>query len=123
MSRLSDHGAATMDAGLTPREIALRWTIGGATREATPSELVVRVDVSSGRLAATVGDEPMSDASVTISEDHEHGLLHIDAPGLVSATLRQDEHGLRLLYARTGLLTKMNIPGGRVDAPTMMLSA
>ena len=42
-----------------------------------------------------------------------------DSTGLIlSATLKAEANNQRLLYARTSLLTKLNIKGGRYPAPT-----
>jgi hypothetical protein len=52
--------------------------------------------------------------AATVAQDGD--LVHIDAPGMLSATLRRDSQGLwRAIYARTGSLATLGIPGGRAE--------
>jgi len=49
------------------------------------------------------------------SRDAETGLEHLEIPAVLHATYRRGERGVRLLYARTPLLTALGIPGGRYE--------
>lgn len=42
--------------------------------------------------------------------------IHIEAPGVLHATIAPGDGSWRLVYARTPLLTAMGVPGGRAQA-------
>ncbi len=42
-------------------------------------------------------------------------LWHLDIPGLLVVSLREQPGGVEVLYARTGLLTRLGVEGGRYE--------
>ncbi len=52
-------------------------------------------------------------ATVTADDD----LLHVDAPGLLAATVRRADLAGRPLFLRTPLLAAMGLAGGRYEVP------
>ncbi|MEI7658451.1 MAG: hypothetical protein WCK33_10335 [Phycisphaerae bacterium] len=48
---------------------------------------------------------------------NDDDLLHVDAPGLLSATLRRADLAGRPLFLRTPLLGAMGLAGGRYEVP------
>lgn len=70
------------------------------------------------RLEGAAGDgpalwaSPCRAAEVCVQGD----LLHVDAPGLLVATLRDNaQGGWRVLYAQTAALAALGVPGGRAE--------
>lgn len=59
----------------------------------------------------------LSHAAVTRVADD--GLLHLHAPGVLTATVRLGAEGPALLYARTPLLETLGVPGGTADRPVL----
>lgn len=85
-----------------------------ASREGPDPEIEFRIETASaGWVAATTnvpGTElPCSRGAATIRTEGD--LLHIDAPGLLSATFRDGAP----LYAFTPMLAALGIPGGRYE--------
>lgn len=88
---------------------ALRWTVTldgdraiGAVATLTRADLEEEVARIDGR-------------DITITPDPGRGLLHIDAPPLLAATLRREGDALRPVFARTSLFARLEIPGGRYE--------
>ncbi|MFN0134286.1 MAG: hypothetical protein ACKVW3_17370 [Phycisphaerales bacterium] len=93
--------------------IAFRWRVApaalGAKRDAT---IVVRVDGTARATMVVDGAESaLATGDATWTRDGD--LLHIDAPCVIHATLRESrDGGLHALYARC---TAANMPGGRCE--------
>jgi hypothetical protein len=118
--------------GIT-RRLGFRWSVSpGAAAQAglcTPGarevSLVLAVEIQRGTgpgratavSAALVRDGLASPvefagASGTAVGDPETGVLHIDIDGFLHATLREPD---AVLYARTPLLARLGLPGGRYE--------
>jgi len=107
-----------------PEILTIRWTIGAAP-EAGPSALertlTLRLDLQRETFEASLGDENVCAGGFVHLDDRQHAMVHLDCEGVFSATIGRNHTGaIRLLYARTSLLTRLGIPGGRADAPTLL---
>ena len=106
---------------------AIRWKIGAVAGRrafgvpARQLEMLVRESggVWSGLVrvigepdAKTISERPIE---VEWRPDPELGLLHIDAPGFVRATIDTTNGTPRLLYARSALLNDLGLAGGRYE--------
>ncbi|MBL9032858.1 MAG: hypothetical protein JNM80_14275 [Phycisphaerae bacterium] len=81
---------------VTGDAIAIRWSVafeGGATIEVRGGQVLRAVLVAAGGAKRELA---RADAVWTRDGD----LVHLDAPGVVHATLRDECDGLRVLYAR-----------------------
>jgi hypothetical protein len=88
-----------IEAGHAAVHAALDVTLSGGERESIPV-------LSPGGAPAQVLDEGSR--------------VHVDAPGVLAATLLRTPDGLTLAYARTPLLAAtLGLPGGVYDAPTL----
>lgn len=55
--------------------------------------------------------------SVSVEVIHDiRAEIHIEAPGVLHATIAPGDGSWRLVYARTPLLTALGVPGGRAQA-------
>lgn len=114
--------------GTERRYAAIRWKIGPAAArssfgvEADALEMLLRED-DTGRWSGLVLVRHNA-ASTTLAErtidvawhpDPDLGLLHIDAPGFVCATIDTGNGVPVLLYARSGLLNELGLEGGRYE--------
>lgn len=120
------------------REAVVRWAIAA---EALPAEfrpqnpgpaeeavLEVRIAAAGGAPFASArlrvgGQERVIEAGGSGGggawrHDAETGLEHIDVPGVVNVTLRASGDGAaaELVYARTPLLRRLGLAGGRYEA-------
>jgi hypothetical protein len=110
--RWSVSGEAAAACGLTPEGTRQAWLElevdvqrrDGATRATSVSAAVL----FHGR-ASPVEIAPATGAAIT---DAETGLTHIDIDGFIHATLRGESD---VLYARTPLLSRLGLPGGRYE--------
>lgn len=46
-------------------------------------------------------------------------MLHVDIPGLLTLSFRNEQRPKALLYARTSVLTDLGLPGGRYESATL----
>lgn len=124
MNFAAETGSALATVALGGRVgIRVLWQIGsgdGARR----MSVNVRIDDRRAGVSAMMigGSEPRTfDAPASIAVDREHGLVHVDAPGVLSLTFApaNDGHEARLLYARTPLLMTMGVAGGQSEAPRL----
>lgn len=112
--------------------VAIHWRVDGASLrrgghwehggEDVALTLSVVVDGEIARAEATLsaGDRArglhlpreLAAAACTVSE--AEGLLHIDAPPLLTATVEAGERG-QVLYARSGVLAFLGLAGGRYE--------
>lgn len=115
--------------------VAIRWTIARAAAVAArpdlvgsdgpPVELEWRVQAAEGgrvRGGAWLVDGATSTEILGVVErgfgawvECDDRTVHIDLPGVLSASLRTESGGVRLLYARTALMGNWGIPGGRYE--------
>ena len=107
--------------------ITAQPTLGFAATSSKPIEL--RITLKNEHQAAAELVDPANDRSHPI-ELGNPSITTIDAKPythieitdgqntVLSATLKAETNNNRLLYARTSLLTKLNIKGGRYPAPT-----
>lgn len=83
---------------VTGDAIAIRWRVaseGGATVEVRGGEVLRAVLIAAGAGGA---ERELARADAVWTRDGD--LVHLDAPGVVHATLRDESDGLRVLYAR-----------------------
>ena len=121
----------TASTGRLPA-LAIAWTIGSATPPTQRSDngkahtaralLEWRIDgdraVAALTRAPAGGPQVLVRTHVTrIVQDEAAGLDHIEVDGLLWVTLARCEGGRRLLFARTTLLARIGVPGGRAGAP------
>lgn len=95
-------------------------------RSRRPIELRIRFD-ESGRLGAELVDPqagvrtPIELASPRVTFVDAGPYTHVEiasgAECVLGATLKREDAGTRLLYARTGLLARLGVKGGRYPAP------
>ena len=106
--------AAALLNGHAARLVAcvLVWTIDDETASAW-LELTVAGGERDGLVLVERG-------AVVRVEDAGAGLVHIDVPGLLRATLRPGPDGVEILFARTTLLNaRLGLPGGVYDRPEL----
>jgi len=79
-------------------------------------EAHVRVGPLSARLKQVEGSHELDVPTTTgvCITDPETGLTHVDVPGLLHVSFRQEEPA-RPLYARTTLLERLGTAGGRYE--------
>lgn len=77
----------------------------------------VDASVRSELVDASSGERWPLAASGRASIVNDDDLLHVDAPGMLSATLRRADLAGRPLFVRTPLLAAMGLPGGRYEVP------
>jgi len=112
---LSRAGAAA--AGLVPEagdaepslELRVPWAPGGQVRDASD----VRARLIDGAIEHELTLEAVRPGSWAF--DAAAGLHHLDLPGLVQVTARVDAGGIAVLYARTEVLGRLGLTGGRYD--------
>jgi len=100
--------------GLTPSGaafIAIEWSI----HPDGSAEACLVDGVECVRIAC------LGSGSVVFRHDPAFGLLHLEARGVVAATLREHAPSnggspYSLLYARTSVLAELGLPGGRYEA-------
>jgi hypothetical protein len=110
--RWSISPVAAAEAGLCPpgtRAVALELELKivrsrGTARAAPASAEIVRDGHGS-----PIGLPPATGAAIT---DPETGVMHVDIDGFIHATLRGR---CEVLYARTPLLARLGLPGGRYE--------
>lgn len=103
------------------------WSIG-ARADAGAVELRWTIDREFASAALhTLGasaPQPLAEARITRRVRDEHaGLDHLEVEGLLWLTLRQNsDNGAppELLFARTTLFTRLNIPAGTYTAPQLV---
>lgn len=114
--------------GVTVAWRVLRRAVGGAAPSGGARMLVLRVGVhglgDAARASVSIVDpdsgrsaEPIAPAEVAAEVIPDiRGEIHIEAPGWLHATIApKPEGGWRLVYARTPVLSALNIPGGRAE--------
>lgn len=140
MTTVARHAGAEVTPASAPGAGLLRltatWTLRGLVVDALSgprftgdlgdaARLVVTAELERGRAApgastaaveAHVEDDigrraPVWRGEAQVVEDAAGRLVHVDAPGGVSATWRLDAHG-QALYARTTLLERMGVRAG-----------
>ncbi len=114
--------------------LLLRWAI--APRAAKQAGLVtteaarppcLEIELNEGRppiarilVAPHAREIPIESAAIVRVHRDASGFLHIDLPGLLSATWEERAPGPRVIYARTELLARLGIPGGRYEIERSM---
>jgi len=104
--------------------------LGFATTSSRPTEL--RISLTSDHQATAELVDPAADrihtfelGTLRITIANADPFTHIEiidgTDTVLSATLKAETNINRLLYARTTLLSKLNIKGGRYPAPTITL--
>lgn len=125
--------ASVAQGGGTLREASVTWrlprTVLGALAPEGASrlvELVVAVHLSGTTPHATVTvRDPARAEGARLLERREsvavevipdiRGEVHVEAPGLLHATLAPQGEGWRVAYARTPVLSALGVPGGRAE--------
>lgn len=92
--------AATLGAGSPVLEVRVVW--GGRVRE-------VEAAIVDGGTRRTV------EAAGAGEWLRDGGLWHLDVPGVVSLTLREERGEVRSLYARCELAARLGLEGGRYE--------
>jgi hypothetical protein len=105
---ISPHAAAA--AGMCEAPAPMRLEIE-APWPGSRGCLCARIVGERGRLR----DGPQSTSEIQWIADERRGLLHLEAPGLLRATLRLIDDQVQVLYARTALLEELGVGGGRYD--------
>ncbi len=92
-------------------------------------ELRIELDLFSNHTAIQLAD-PSSNTHRILRTDAQHagivrsthGWLHLDAPGIATCSIMQNnDHDPVLVYATTPLLRELGAGGGRYGAPTIRL--
>ncbi len=121
---LAGHNGRAGGVPSARRRLTLRWRIalaggGEATLECAVEEPTA--EEPGGSLAFTLTEgggrrevECGGAGRVSWARDAESGLEHVDAPGLLACSFERGEGGaVRVLYARTQVLTGVGSGGGR----------
>ncbi len=118
MSAVSRHEAAAAASPSLNATLRVRWAVGVNGDAA----LEIAAAVADGSCAVTARSEgdrfgaampSVRAAAGAAIRDRASGLLHLDAPGLLRATV--DETTGALLFAQTPLFRDAGIPGGRYE--------
>lgn len=118
MSAVSRHEAATCASPSPQASLRVRWVIGVQGDAA----LEITATVAEGSCAVTARSEgdrlnavmPVVRAAAGAAvHDRSSGMVHLDAPGLLRATV--DASTGALLFAQTPLFRDAGIPGGRYE--------
>ncbi len=120
--------ARDKQGGRTPDELTIEWRVGGGGgEEAWTLRWVVRLD-ERGRAHARAERALVGDAECLVDardiepswiDDPTDGRAHVDAGGLLRATLERDAQGRwAVVYAQTSLLASHGARAGEVGAPT-----
>lgn len=132
MTPVDVHGRAVSgESGTHPTRVRLRWRVGAETArrvfgvECREAHLEIELTKDDGRLwrarALVEGDgaeaRPVlsAETSAAWSSDAARRLLHLDASGVLHATFDMRNGTPRVLYARTGVLGEVGLPGGRYE--------
>ena len=67
------------------------------------------------------GQSQSYDAQGSVVVDRDNGLMHIDAPGVLSMSIAPSDNadGARLLFARSPLIASLGVQGGQCEAPRL----
>lgn len=125
------------ETAIAPRkaeELVLTWSISRAGAAACgmvqngtgqPVRLELRISAPRRNTRASIGARVVdgeistnlaaSDASALWIEDSIAGVWHLDVEGLLKLTIRQTPEKTEALYARTQLLAKAGLGGGRYE--------
>lgn len=110
--------------------LTLRWALARSDQGA--GELEIRVTESpvggpcesSFWCVAMMNGRVLRQGPATTQTDPAIRQVHVDAPGLVAASVRvgdgQGDGGAALLYARTAMLRQVGVQGGQADAPRLV---
>ncbi len=106
--------------------LTLRWALSRS--DLGVGELEVRVTNNPAGTGpwcvATMNGRVLREGPATTHTDATNRQVHVDAPGLVAASVRigdaQGGGGATLLYARTAMLREVGVQGGQADAPKLM---
>lgn len=115
------------------RTVAVTWSVSrramadrAPTGTARVLDLTITLDNLGPAARGTVTlTDPVTGRGVTldslesVSVEVIHDIraeIHIEAPGVLHATIAAGDGSWRLVYARTPLLTAMGVPGGRAQA-------
>lgn len=99
-----------------PGAAELHWSIDGDRATATLRATEAEADTS---------EQPLAESRITRRiRDERAGLDHLEVEGLLWLTLRpnnnNDDAPPELLFARTTLFTRLNIPPGTYTAPRLL---
>lgn len=115
----STTGVSTAQALLT-----LRWALSRS--DLGVGELEIRVTnnpAGNGHwCAAMMNGRTLREGPATVQTDPTNRQVHVDAPGLVAASVRVGDAGgsVTLMYARTAMLREVGVQGGQADAPRLV---
>ena len=102
-----------------PEVMELTWSLPeGTAGLAGPVQL--RIVIEDKTCAATLVHglgrvELERPTPMALERDDERGLWHAGAPGIFTATWRDTAQGREILYARTPIIEKLNVPGGTYE--------
>lgn len=95
--------------------VRLEWRVPGAMRAGLEARAEL-VDAAGGRLALAAVAPAPDDLAGPITWTHDGDLSHVDIDGLLYATVRWAPSGeAAVLYARTTLLERLGLAGGRYE--------
>lgn len=113
---------ASSEARACAARLCIAWRIG--PDGATELRWTIHDGLASAALhtAGAEAQQPLAEASLTRRiHDARAGLEHLEVEGLLWLTLRNaGDCPPTLLFARTTLLTRLSIPGGRYAAPRLL---
>ncbi len=124
MTMLDNRAFARMSPDREFSVVTLRWLIGRAPEHASAERtLTLRLNLDRDTFEATLGDEAVCAGTFVRVDEDDRAMVHFDCEGIFGCTIEvRPPAKPRLLFARTTLLTKLGIPGGRTGAPTVEVS-
>lgn len=109
--------------------LAMRWSLSRSDQGEGELEIRVTDGPSGGGCdgscwcVAMMNGRVLREGPATKITDATNRQIHIDAPGLVAASVCLSEgqaQGATLLYARTAMLREVGVQGGQADAPRLV---
>lgn len=102
--------------------VGVRWALA-CTAKGGAAELSICVDDRRGVavLREADGTESVVGEGGPVRVERVGEVEHLDVPGVVSLSVRRAADGrVELLYARTGLLEVLGVPGGCAERPELV---
>lgn len=106
-------GLVKGDGDIPLLEVALPWDV--------PTVTTIAAAVIDGERRREMALEPVAPGHWIV--DEANGLRHLDLPGLVRVSMRWTDGAVQVLYARTEVLARLGLPGGRYDFEGATLGA
>ena len=110
---------------IAPSALYLAWALHGDRSRVILGWSLNRRDDCTWTAEASLEPGPGADAreprvwsaELVATKDTDRSMLHLDSvePGLLRVTLRLGSGSGEVLYARTGLLAELAVPGGRAE--------